>query len=81
LGAVAGVVTDVLCEVGFRRFEMWFLNCKIGQLVFCTPGSPNVFLACDANKLLKSHEFLQFCLHNISPLSNIVFSEGILGLG
>jgi integral membrane sensor domain MASE1 len=81
LGAVAGVVTDALSEVGFRSFETWFLNRKIGRLVLCTPSSPYIFLAYDADKLLRSHEFLRICLHDISPSSNVVFSEGVPGLG
>ena len=35
----------------------------------------------NANEFLRSHEFLGICLDNISPSSNIVFSEGVPGLG
>jgi hypothetical protein len=76
LGAVTGVIADALCEVGFRRFETGFLNRKIGRLFF-TPSSPSVFLAYNADKLLRIHEFLRIYLHYISPSSNVVFCEGV----
>ena len=77
---LVGCVTDALFEIWFRRFGMRVVNRKIGRFFF-TPSPPLIFFTYNADKFLRSHNFLQICLDNVSPLSNVVFCECIPGLG